>query len=334
MREIGNSMGRKSTPYKRLLKIIELAFTKQPFTSKDLEAIEVDGEYPYIESADASQLLRDDRQLLSENFGLEVVNQKGIRSSYELEHVDESLRPIYLPDIFVDLAALVTVPPVSEHIEPTFQREVERVVRCRLGRRHSLLDERKQFAMELVTFRDQDNVAPQVISQFEHWIRERQVIRFQYQSSGGNIAIFEMEPYRIKPQEGHLYLIGYCRKIYEGDQVHRVNDHRKLRLGSIYIDTIEITGEFYKIEHRPRSYRVHYILSKKLARRPSVTFNTLHERRLSDGRLEIVASTDSPFDAMRKLLSYGAHCQVIGGTEVLELYQAELQVMCQQFTTS
>ena len=100
-------------------------------------------------------------------------------------------------------------------------------------------------------------------------------------------------------------------------------------------ESLLVLDEHYLAERlRPR-YLVHYILSAKLAKGGG-SFSFDEEARLPylDGRLEIRAYTEKPFEAMRKLLSYGGECEVLGGVEVRAQYRAELGRMLKAYTES
>src|SRR5262249_38074147 len=141
-------------------------------------------------------------------------------------------------------------------------------------------------------------------------VQERRIVEFDYQPSrddDDDLRHHCFEPYEVYPREGHLYLRGYSRYTVSQRYGERPGKHYNLRVGRIIMDSFTHSDEHFIVERPHPEYPVHYILSRKLAKDGGSTlFRETQRETLPDGRIEIHAHADDPFEAMRKLLGYGA----------------------------
>jgi predicted DNA-binding transcriptional regulator YafY len=310
---------------KRLLILLQLAFNNSRFSLDEVWGLPF-----YIEIDDRkklSQTLSDDFQRLRDWMGIDIASDYGV---YYLHQIDPALRDLFLPDEIISVVAIAKQLP---QVQPYFDRQtVESLLtktRLRLGTDEYLLDDCLIDTFGRIPYRDSDSHISVSLRQTLHQaIVSQRIICFDYSANrpDGFLVHHRMEPYGLVVKDGHLYLDGFTHTTTSPVGSFEQYKHFLLRVGRIVPTSLALTDEVFTSQHDRPSFQVHYILSARLAQngasRLSARQHSFHE--LPDGRVEVYTTTTDVFDTMRQLLSYGSACQVLGGPELLSVYEREI----------
>ncbi len=322
----------------RRLELLKLAFEKHIFTQDDL-VNPLDGR-PSIYSEDLKLLgeaLKTDRYWLRDTLDvhIEPLGGTGSRGKYVLSRIGSRFTTVFLPAGLVTLTALAQLPQAAPNFPPRLLHELLDDIRARLGAEgEHILDDALTGAAQLAIWRDQNTINPDVLATLRQAVRDRRLVTFDYQPSrddDDSRRHHVVEPYTVYVQDGHLYLHCYAVQTVGPKGQALANTHHHLRIGRIAADTLGVLDEHYSAERPPPRIAVHYVLSKKLAKDGgSVNFDEIERIPYLNGSLEIRATTERPFEAIRKLLSYGAEVRVLGGDQVRDAYQKAVRRMAEQ----
>lgn len=317
-----------SNEWQRRLALLQLAFRQETFTREDVRTLYTFGK---DQTEALIEALKNDRYALRDTFDILIRPVRGKPATYHIKSIGERFRTVFLPVGLVTMLAIAQMSQNERLFPPDILRELLNGVRQRLGVEDKTLDDALASALTLATWRDDDAIPTETQHRLRQAIQERHIIQFDYLPSRPDDDLVRShiaEPYELFIQEGHLYLRAFPRQTTSVYGTFTHDTQFEYRVGGIIPDSIQLLDEHFLGERQQKLYSVHYILSRKLTKRGgSTSFDEIKRHLLPDGRLEIVAQTPKPFDAMRKLLSYGAQCEVLGGDEVLRLYRAEVEQM-------
>lgn len=158
-------------------------------------------------------------------------------------------------------------------------------------------------------------------------LQEQRVILFSYlplSSAEDKPRRYKVAPLEIVYRNGHFYL----KAMALSSQTEQ-DAPRHFRLSAIIDDDTLVVSpsRAAPVTLRAPRYEVHYRLLLPLARRVSRRFEDMRATPLKDGSIEVRGWTDNPFEAARVLLSYGEHCIVLGGDEVLRRWRVAVEGM-------
>jgi predicted DNA-binding transcriptional regulator YafY len=219
-------------------------------------------------------------------------------------------------------------------LEQTFGHETPKhdEVHAFLGRLRLYLDpervrliEEARTALEMdLRQRDEDEIQPGVYTDLtKAFVSRRQVelvyLSPQYEDGQLRRHIVEpYEPYYFDATRGHYYLRAYCRRVEGPEGVERPHTYYTYRLGRIQALRV-LPKKLSPIAPRPPRYEVVYRLAPEIARlgvtrHPEIEVQEVERRE--DGSAVVRGETESVFWTVRRLLHYGAKCEVLGGPEV------------------
>lgn len=166
---------------------------------------------------------------------------------------------------------------------------------------------------------DAGSISPIAEKKVEQAVLKRRLLQFYYRSplyEDGVPRRHTVEPYELTfdPRRGHQYLYAFCREV-DG---HAAGLYIYYRLDRILPERIELLEtKLAPTAPRAKRYQLIYRLSPQVARLGEVTqhFEEMQVTEEADGAALVHAETDNLFFAVRTLLHYGQHCQVLGGPE-------------------
>lgn len=160
-------------------------------------------------------------------------------------------------------------------------------------------------------------------------LRERRALCFNYRPLD-LVPSSKPRRYKVLPLEtiyrdGHFYLKAALLAPPEAR-----GEVRHFRLSAVVDDNglVVLPERVGALPLRQPRYEVRYRLLPPLARRVSARFDDMQVTPLEDGSVEVVGQTDNALEAVRVLLSYGEHCVVLGGDEVLRRWRRAVEGMC------
>ena len=181
----------------------------------------------------------------------------------------------------------------------------------------------KQRVAPTVDLRRLDSgvISPIVEEKVEQAVLKRRLLRFYYRSPAYEDGVprrHTVEPYELTfdTRRGHQYLYAFCRQM-DGQEARLYIYYRLDRILPEGIELLET--KLAPSAPRAKSYQLIYRLSPQVARLGEVTqhFEEMQVTQEADGAALVHAETDNLFFAVRTLLHYGQHCQVLGGPEAL-----------------
>lgn len=317
--------------------LLKLVITQPEFTYDDYLNMTVKKQKIVDEEIrDLRDTFNKDCRILEAFFGVTIQPKPKTRNVYQLTHVHEEFQSLYLNSEWLQVLGVLRLPQNIHLFPQSLMQKLTEDVQQRYGIYSRVPSEVFEQALPTAAWRDHDTIDPHIFQSLWYAQKEHFIIEFAYDAAreGDNeLRQHWVEPYRIYVEDGHLYLYGYSLKAVGpfGDKPQ--NKHFPFRIGRIAEGTLKVHTERYVIERKPPQFLVHYILSSRLTSRgASQAFDQEYSRtELSDGRLEIRASTSDKLKAVQKLLRYGGQVKVLGGDEVLKMYIDELEMMIRHY---
>ncbi len=172
---------------------------------------------------------------------------------------------------------------------------------------------------------DDDTLAPDVERGLRKALTQRRLIAFDYYSPAQQDGLprhHVVEPWEryFDSSRGHYYLYGYCRRTEGPRGPYEPRRYIRYRLGRI--DNLRVLPDKLPPQRpRVRKQPLVYRLAPEVARRGDVTrlpgITVLRREPQEDGSIIVHAETDDLWWAVRRLLHYGAACEVLGEREAL-----------------
>ncbi len=327
-------MGRPPLPVvaKRRLALLKLAFEKPTFTYSEVDQLMIDEQYAYDgDLHDVRDTFRKDRKWLRKNLGVDIGNVRGKRDVYSVIRINPPVLAVFMPQGIEHLLAIAQLPQYRQQYLPELIDNLLASVRSRFGSETTYFDDVLDRAHNLAAWRDNDQITAAMRATLRLAVQQRRVIIFDYLPPRQDDELRQhlMEPYEIYVEDGHFYLMGFCRQTTSYLGSFEQNRHFDYRIGRIQPDSIQLCDETYTHQRARQLYRVHCILSEKLVKggASQIFDQELEKRQRADGCLEVIATTARPLRAVQKLLRYGGECRVLGGDEILTRYRAEIHQM-------
>lgn len=301
---------------------------------------EATGDETYMGNPDTQRISAFEQDIgrrLAEHFGAGVRFNRH-SGLYELVEFDE-LPGFDLPDEALAALAFLanTFGPGTPHHE-TIQILYNHLQACLPeSRREALARQRSAFRMDLRRL-DSAATSPLVEEKVAQAVLKRRLLRFYYRSplyEDGVPRRHTVEPYDLTfdVRRGHQYLYAFCRQI--DNQAARIYIY--YRLDRIVAEGLELLEtKLAPVAPRARQHQLVYRLSPQVARLGEVTqhFEAMQVTHNADGSMLVEATTDNLFFAVRTLLHYGQHCQVLGGPEALREMREIVQGMAKMYENS
>ena len=288
-------------------------------------------------SSAAERALKNDRALLKEKLGVDIVYDRH-EGVYHLESLGDTPWLDLTDD---DLAAIALIYNTFQGANPEAER-----IRAFLDRIAGLLPlerlsqvqrQRPVLTIELHEF-DAGPIPDRVIRVAQRAITEHRRLAFNYRAAAQEDRqprYHEVEPYGIVLRDGHYYLESFDL-FSRGAQHGQITQgrHRPFRLQAILDDDrLAVLPEHLPPGRRPQKrYPLRYRLAPAaVGHGVSRRFTDMQITLLPDGGAEIAATTTDPWDAVRTLLAYGDSCVVLGGDEVLSLMRKRVAAMAKGY---
>lgn len=280
---------------------------------------------------------QDVNRRLSGQFGA-VARYNRRTSMYELETL-EQLPGFDIPDDALAALAFLedTFGPGTPHHEQ---------INVLYNHLHACLPEQRRQSLarlrvaSTVDLRRLDSgaISPMVEEKVEQAVLKRRLLRFYYRSplyEDGVPRRHTVEPYELTfdARRGHQYLYAFCREV-DGQTARLYIYYRLDRILPERIELLET--KLAPTAPRAKRYQLVYRLSPQVARLGEVTqhFEEMQVTQEADGSVLVETTTDSIFFAVRTLLHYGQHCQVLGGIDALREMQIIVQAMARLYEDS
>lgn len=187
------------------------------------------------------------------------------------------------------------------------------------------------YELELLQDIDANGIPRRVWDEVQRAVRKHRKLTFQYispQYEDGKPVTNEVNPTRIVYQWGHWYLLAYrlSRQTADGN-ADTSRRHSRYRLNYILNnEALRVSTVIMGTPPSPPVYEVCYRLLPPLSRGiVSQHFDDQTEISLPDGTLEVRGKTDNLFSAAKTFLAYGDSCEVLGGSEMLEIMRVEVR---------
>lgn len=204
-----------------------------------------------------------------------------------------------------------------------------------VDRRRAVRQQREQVAIDL-SRRDEDEIAPDVISTIEDAIYRRVRITFDYYApdrGDEEPRRHTIDPYEHYFERGHQYLRGYCRSIDGPEGLYEPRAWYTYRLGRI----ADVTVLSQKLPPTPppaRTYDVVYELAPVIAKggissHDVIEIQSVEER--DDGSALVQGTTTDTFAAVQALMRYRHNCKVVGGPAMVQRMEEVVETMAELY---
>ncbi|MFN8440677.1 MAG: WYL domain-containing protein [Caldilineaceae bacterium] len=191
------------------------------------------------------------------------------------------------------------------------------------NQRNTIAMRRQRLRIDLRR-RDEDEINFKVEDAVNRAIQQRRLLRFSYLSPGqadGVPRLHTVQPWYLTYDtvRHHQYLDAYRLQVAGPYGTWKEAQWQKYRLGRIQGEGIEVLPDkFAALEPKRPRYRLEYLLAPEIARLGEITrhFEDMQVGEADkDGWVQVNATTDDLFMAVRQLLHYGSKCKVTGGAE-------------------
>ena len=208
-----------------------------------------------------------------------------------------------------------------------------------LAQRHSLLSRRQHLRLDLQR-RDNDVIAPEVQDAVERALTQRRLLRFFYLSPNQADGIprrHTVQPWSLyfDTTRRHLYLDAYRVSLEGPTGLVRYTHWHAYRLGRILAAGIEVLPDKFPATPPKRPHHaLEYLLAPEIARLGEISrhFDDMAIFPADEaGWVRVTATTTDLFSAIRKLLSYGPMCKVVGGPDARREMSALVRAMAKEY---
>ena len=173
-----------------------------------------------------------------------------------------------------------------------------------------------------VTAVDGDDIPNAVLDKVQYACRHHYELEFDYYSpahADGQPRINHVQPIAHLFEDEHHYLQAYCLRVIGPDSNWERRQIVRYRLGRIR-NLKRLPSMFVPSSHHHLYRDLIYVLSSEIVRGGvSKRFPNSKVTILPDGRARVEARSLDLFRDVRRLLRYGANCQVIGGDEAVQI---------------
>ncbi|MEZ4867298.1 MAG: WYL domain-containing protein [Caldilineaceae bacterium] len=292
--------------------------------------------YPDLMTKAQQKRLENDLQRLRD-LGVATDYYEG---EYHLQSYGD-FSPVGLPEESLETLAFLgeTFSPGAPHSEAV--QQLLRIITDWLptNQRDSIPMRRQRLRMDLRR-RDDDQIDPRVQVAIDRATSQRRLLRFAYLSPGqadGIPRIHTVQPWETfyDPVRHHLYLDGYRVLVSGPFGEWNKATWQRYRLGRIQLEGIEVLPDKFPAipPKRPR-YALEYWLAPEIARLGEITrhFDAMVVGQTDEqGWVQVTATTDDLFRAVRLLLGYGPNCKVTGGSEARREMVALVEAMAKVY---
>lgn len=252
-----------------------------------------------------------------------------------------SFNPVGLPDHALEMVAFLseTFGPGAPHHE-AIQQLLRMVIDWLPSQQRDSIPMRRQRLRLDLRRRDDDQIAPRVQAALDRALSQHRLLRFHYRApsqTDGVPRIHTVQPWSLDfdPVRRHLYLDAYRLEVSGPFGVWAEPQWQRYRPGRILAEGIEVLPDKFPAipPKRPR-YPLEYWLAPEIARLGEITRH-FEEMRIgqtdSEGWVQVTATTDDLFRAMRLLLGYGPNCKVTGGSDARREMEALVTALGQRY---
>lgn len=292
-------------------------------TLVDFVSVELGADvYPDLASKAGQRAFEEDIKRLRD-FGIKISYDR-TEGLYSLGSYGD-FSPVCLTEAELDTVAFLseTFAPGAPNAEGV-QQLLHRLTDWLPERQRDSLSTRRQRLRIDLRRKDEDQIDFRVQRAVERAVAQRRLLRFHYRSPGradGLPRVHTVQPWELyfDSVRHHLYLDAYRLEVAGPFGVWTEATWTRYRLGRISAEALQILPDkFAPIAPKRPRYRLVYWLAPAIARLGEIShhFEEMAVGETDDaGWVQVTATTDDLFRAVRLLLSYGPNCRVTGGSE-------------------
>ncbi len=205
--------------------------------------------------------------------------------------------------------------------------------------RDSIATRRQRLRLDLRR-RDDDQIEPHVQTAIDRAISQHRLLRFHYRSpsqADGVPRVHTVQPWQLYYDSirHHLYLEAYRLEVTGPFGPWTTSMWTRYRVGRILATELSVLPDkFAPIPPKRPRIQLEYWLAPEIARLGEITRHfegMVIGGTNAEGWVQVTATTDDLFRAVRLLLGYGPNCKVTGGSEAKQEMVALVQAMGQVY---